>query len=81
MAIDYAQDDLAAALMEATAGRGVHAVVDTVSSDSATRALGLLRFNGQLAFIAGAPDYSQARSLRRGLSFHEVPLGGRVYMR
>lgn len=76
VAIDYAQDDLAAAVMEATAGRGVHAVLDTVSSDSATRALGLLRFNGQLAFIAGAPDYSQARSLRRGLSFHDVTLGG-----
>ena len=76
VAIDYAQDDLAAAVMEATAGRGVHAVLDTVSSESATRALRLLRFNGQLAFIAGAPDYDQARPLRRGLSFHEVTLGG-----
>ena len=43
--------------VEITAGRGVDAVVDTVSSPSTTAGLDMLAFGGGIACIAGLPDF------------------------
>ncbi|MBF0707366.1 zinc-binding dehydrogenase [Alkalihalobacillus hwajinpoensis] len=75
-AIDYKEEDFVDQTVEITNGIGVHAVLDTVSSDNATKSLDTLTFNGQMAYIAGAPDFAQGVSFARPLSFHQIALGG-----
>jgi NADPH:quinone reductase len=38
--------------------------------------LDLLAFNGQLAYIAGAPDFKHVKPFSKALSFQEIALGG-----
>ncbi|WHY62042.1 zinc-binding dehydrogenase [Cytobacillus firmus] len=73
--IDYKKDDFVEKTLEITGGIGVHSVLDTVGRDNASKSLKALAFNGQLAFIAGQPDFSQAVSFAHPLSFHMVALG------
>ncbi|MGB7999498.1 MAG: zinc-binding dehydrogenase [Anaerobacillus sp.] len=75
-AIDYKKEDFVERTLEITNGIGVNAVLDTVSGDNATKSLDALTFNGQIAYIAGAPDFSQGVSFARPLSFHQIALGG-----
>ncbi len=74
--IDYNTEDFIERVKEITDGRGVDAVIDTVSSENATRSLDSLAFNGRIAFIAGKPDYDVIKPFTKALSFHEVALGG-----
>lgn len=73
--IDERNEDIAARILELT-GDGLHSVLNTISGESATADLPLLKYNGQLAFTAGAPDYSRVSAFGQALSFHEVALGG-----
>ena len=75
-AIDYKKEDFVERALEITNGIGVHAVLDAVSGDNATKSLDTLTFNGQIAYIAGAPDFQQGVSFARPLSFHQIALGG-----
>jgi NADPH:quinone reductase-like Zn-dependent oxidoreductase len=72
---DYRAHDLVDQVRSLTDGAGVHAVLDPVSAASASAAVSLLRFNGQLAFVAGAPDIMHVRPFARALSFHAIALG------
>jgi len=73
--IDYRTEHVAARVKEVTCGRGVDAVLNTVSRAVATADLELLAFNGQLAYVAGAPDFSQIKPFTKAISFHEIALG------
>ncbi|MBM7703597.1 zinc-binding dehydrogenase [Metabacillus iocasae] len=75
-AIDYKQEDVVEKVMKLTNGVGVNAVLDTVSRDNATASLDALTFNGQIAFIAGPPDYTKVKTFTKSLSYHEIALGG-----
>ncbi|WP_226659244.1 zinc-binding dehydrogenase [Pseudalkalibacillus hwajinpoensis] len=75
-AIDYKEEDFVERTLQLTNGIGVHAVLDAVSGDNATKSLDTLTFNGQIAYIAGAPDFQQGVSFARPLSFHQIALGG-----
>jgi NADPH:quinone reductase len=70
--IDYNTEDFVERVKEITDGRGVDAVIDTVSSENATRSLDALAFNGRIAFVAGKPDYNVVKPFTKALSFHEV---------
>lgn len=72
--IDYRNEDVKARVMEITNGRGVDAVLDTVSRESATNSLDLIAYGGHLAHIAGAPDYTHIKSFTKVISYHEVAL-------
>ncbi|SRR5579875_134033 len=74
--IDYRSEDVATRVAEVTGGRGVDYLLDTIGSDSATQALGLLSFLGQIACVAGLPDISQVVPFEKALSIHEVALAG-----
>lgn len=74
--IDYQTQDVSAVVGELTDGRGVDAIVDTVSSDTATVGLGMLAFGGGIACVAALPDLSQFQSFGRALSVHDIALGG-----
>jgi NADPH:quinone reductase len=74
--IDYNTEDFVERVKEITDGRGVDAVIDTVSSENATRSLDALAFNGRIAFVAGKPDYNVVKPFTKALSFHEVAWGG-----
>ncbi|MCG8474573.1 MAG: zinc-binding dehydrogenase [Cytophagales bacterium] len=74
--IDYNTANLNSELLRFTNEEGVDAVLDAVSGKSASESLRNLRFNGRIAFIAGAPDYSLIRPFSKALSFHEIALGG-----
>lgn len=73
--IDYREEDVVAKVMEITGGRGVDAVVDAVSRQSATDSLGLLAFMGHIVYIAGAPDSSKVKPFTKVFSYHEIALG------
>lgn len=74
-AIDYRQEDVKQRVLEITNGRGVDAILDTVSSASATMGAELLAFGGGLACIAGMPDFSKV-SFDKAISIHAIMLGG-----
>ncbi|OHR68270.1 zinc-binding alcohol dehydrogenase [Bacillus sp. HMSC76G11] len=74
-AIDYKESDVIAKVMELTAGNGVDAVLDTVSRQNATDSLDCLAFNGRIAYIAGAPDFTKVKPFTKAISYHEIALG------
>lgn len=73
--IDYREEDVKAKVMEITHGRGVDAVIDAVSRESATNSLDMLAFMGHIVFIAGAPNFMKVRPFTKSISFHEIALG------
>ncbi|MDR0136226.1 zinc-binding dehydrogenase [Metabacillus idriensis] len=72
--IDYTKEDVKNKVMELTNGRGVDAVLDTVGRDNATASLDMIAYNGHIAHIAGAPDYSHVKPFTKVISFHEIAL-------
>ena len=76
--IDYRTEDVAERVMALTNGRGVDAIVDSISSESATISTKLLAFGGGVACIAGMPDFSQV-SFDKAISVHAVMLGGAYF--
>ena len=75
-AIDYHTEDVTARALAITGGRGVDAVVDVIGRESATAALDLLAFGGGLACVESLPDFRRWRMFDKGLSVHEIALGG-----
>lgn len=73
--LDYREEDVRARVMEITNGRGVDAVVDAVSRQSATDSLDLLAFMGHIVFISGAPDFTKIKPFTKSVSYHEIALG------
>ncbi|MDN4482227.1 zinc-binding dehydrogenase [Demequina lignilytica] len=73
--IDYRSEDVAARVRELTGGRGVDAVVDTVSARSATENLSLLAHGGGIACVAGRADLSAVPPFTTAPSVHEIALG------
>ncbi|NET45757.1 zinc-binding dehydrogenase [Okeania sp. SIO2B3] len=74
--IDYKNEDVVVRVKEITKGRGVDAILDTVSSETATKGFEMLAFNGGIACIAGLPDFSKFKPFSIAASIHEVALGG-----
>jgi NADPH:quinone reductase-like Zn-dependent oxidoreductase len=74
--VDYTTESLTERIRTLTHGRGVDAVVDTVSAASATETAGLLAYNGGIACIAGMLDFAKAQPFRQAASVHGVMLGG-----
>ena len=77
--INYATQDVPAMVRKFTKEKGVDAVVDTISSQSATAGLGMLAFGGGIACIAGLPDISKIVPFTKAFSVHEIALGA-VYL-
>lgn len=73
--IDYREEDVNARVMEITNGRGVDAVVDAVSRQSATESLDALAYMGHMVYIAGAPDFTKVKPFTKVISYHEIALG------
>lgn len=73
--IDYREEDVIKRVMEITGGRGVDAVVDAVSRQSATDSLDALAFLGHIVFISGAPDFTKIKPFTKSVSYHEIALG------
>jgi NADPH:quinone reductase len=73
--IDYNEEDVITRVMEITSGRGVDAVVDAVSRQSATDSLDALAFLGHIVFISGAPDFTKIKPFTKSVSYHEIALG------
>ncbi|CAL9675064.1 Phthiocerol synthesis polyketide synthase type I PpsC (plasmid) [Streptomyces sp. enrichment culture] len=73
--IDYRSQDVPARVRALTDGRGVDAVVDTVSARSATANLSLLVHGGGLASVAGRPDLTAVAPFATAPSVHEIALG------
>lgn len=73
--IDYRQGDVAGQVMAATQGRGVDAVIDLVSADSAAALLPLLRHNGAIVCVVGRPAERHMPAWGKAISVHDVALG------
>lgn len=74
--LDYKTEDVASRVREITNERGVDAIVDTLSSASATAGLDMLAFGGAIAGVNGLPDFSRLKSFSKAISVHDVALGG-----
>ncbi len=72
--IDYRGENVVEKVLELTNGRGVDAVLDTVSAKNATDSLDMIAYRGHLAHIAGAPDYTKVKPFTKVISYHEVAL-------
>jgi NADPH:quinone reductase len=72
--IDYREEDVTAKVLEITNGRGVDAVVDAVSRQSATDSLDALAYMGHMVYIAGAPDFTKVKPFTKVVSYHEIAL-------
>ncbi|MBH9965842.1 zinc-binding dehydrogenase [[Bacillus] enclensis] len=72
--IDYREEDVKERVMEITEGRGVDAVIDAVSRQSATDALDMLAYMGHIVYIAGAPDFTVVKPFTKVVSYHEIAL-------
>lgn len=75
LAIDYQTENIAVRVREFTDGRGVDAVVDTVSGESATAAIELVAYGGAIACLAGFLDFQTYRRCGKSLAVHAVALG------
>lgn len=73
--LDYRDEQLQEKVLELTDGRGVDAVIDAVSRQSATDSIGMLSFLGHLVFIAGPPEFTAERAVSHAMSFHRIMLG------
>ena len=76
--IDYNTEDVKQRVLEITNGRGVEAIVDTISSENATLGTEMLAFGGGVACIAGMPNFT-AVSFDKAISVHAVMLGGAYF--
>ncbi len=74
--LDYESEEWPEDVMELTDDRGVDAAIDIVSSQSAAQTLELLAYGGQLACVAGMPDLGADAPFMRGISIHDIALGG-----
>ncbi len=74
--IHYRTEDIQKRIEELTDGRGVDYVVNTVDSQTATKDIDLLAFSGELVAVVEHPDFTRLRFYEKGLSIHEVALGG-----
>lgn len=74
--IDYRAEDLKQAVLAASSGRGVDAILESLGSAAATEALELLAFNGGMACLSGLPDLGRLVPFTTSPSLHEVSLGG-----
>ena len=74
--IDYRSEDIGARVAELTNGRGVDAILDTISPETGASAIPMLAFQGQLACCTGLPDFAQLQPLPRGIRVCDIALGG-----
>ncbi|UPM52516.1 zinc-binding dehydrogenase [Gottfriedia acidiceleris] len=72
--IDYREENIEEKVKEITKGRGVDAVLDTVSRENATASLDYISYGGHIAYIAGAPDFSKIKPFTQVISYHEIAL-------
>lgn len=74
--IDYHTETVALRALALTEGRGVDAVIDTLGTATATAALDMLAFGGQLVCIEALPDFAGWHMFNKAISVHEIALGG-----
>lgn len=72
--INYRQVDVLAETMRLTQGRGVDAVIDLVSAESATALLPLLRHNGEMVCVVTPPHEQDLPPWGKAISLHDVAL-------
>lgn len=73
--IDHRQANVVDAVMRLTQDRGVDAIIDLVSAESATQLLPLLRHNGHIVCVVGRPSDSTLPPWGKAISIHDVALG------
>lgn len=73
--IDYRRQDVRQAVMAATDGRGVDAILESRGPQVAARDLELLAFNGAMACLLGLPEVSRLQPFTVSPSLHEISLG------
>ena len=74
-AIDYANEDVVARIMEITKGRGVDRVLAAVDEATADQGIEVLAFRGGLATVAGLPQLAES-TFDNARSVHRIAYGG-----
>ncbi len=73
--IDYRSEDVGARVKDLTNGRGVDAILNTISPQIGAEAIPMLAFQGKLACCTGLPDFEDVQPLPRGIEIHDIALG------
>ncbi|MFS0646798.1 zinc-binding dehydrogenase [Siminovitchia sp. 179-K 8D1 HS] len=74
--VDYKNQNVTDEILSLTSGRGVDAIINTVSKSSAEEDFKRIAFNGHLVCIAGIADNQLIPPFTKGISIHEIALGG-----
>lgn len=75
VAIDYRTENVYRGIDEITKHSGVDYVVNTISGNSATEDMKIMKFGSELAAVAGLPDMANWKFYEKGLSIHEIAFG------
>lgn len=73
--IDYRREEIGGRVGAITQGRGVDAVLNTISPQVGAEAIPMLAFQGKLACCTGLPDFTDLQPLPRGIEIHDIALG------
>lgn len=74
--VDYKNQNVTDQILKITSGRGVDAIINTISKLSAEEDLQRIAFNGHLVCVAGIADNELIPPFTKGVSIHEIALGG-----
>ncbi|MNW45906.1 Zinc-type alcohol dehydrogenase-like protein [compost metagenome] len=75
-AIDFTKEKVNKVVLELTNNKGVDYILSTINSDRATEDIDILAFGGELAVTAGFPNFDRMHFYDKGMSLHEIALGG-----
>ncbi|HIT90652.1 MAG TPA: zinc-binding dehydrogenase [Candidatus Merdenecus merdavium] len=73
--IDYKKENIYERINEITHHLGVDYVVNTISGESSTKDMKIMKFGCELAAIAGLPDMTGWKFYDKGISIHEIAFG------
>lgn len=74
-AIDYSMENVYQRIDEITNHSGVDYIVNTISGNSATEDMKIMKFGSELATVAGLPNMTNWKFYEKGISIHEIAFG------
>ncbi|WP_313579312.1 zinc-binding dehydrogenase [Chishuiella sp.] len=72
--IAYDLENVYDRVKELTNNKGVNYILNTINSETATKDLDVLSLDGEIAVIAGFPDFNKLTFFEKGISIHEIAL-------
>lgn len=73
--IVYKNQNIEREIKNITNNKGVDYIISSVNPEQATKDLGSLNFNGEIAFVSGFPDFNNIHFYDKSITMHEIAFG------